>query len=163
MPNLLFHMVIYHLFSAVECLTLLLHWWAPGCWHFPLSSWTLVFSIFTIWLYLQHLDFVAVSTNCLVTRVCSCIENCLSWNHDCKTTCYYKVLGDRFPSPNLCSYDMEWCFHNIHKPQKIVTQCSFLLKGYLSAPLLLWSVTISIIKFYFVTLRKYGNKRSCQD
>lgn len=26
MPNLLFHMVIYHLFSAVECLTLLLHW-----------------------------------------------------------------------------------------------------------------------------------------
>lgn len=25
-PHLHFHMVIYHLFSAVECFTLLLHW-----------------------------------------------------------------------------------------------------------------------------------------
>lgn len=37
-PNLLFHMVISHLFSAVECLALLLHWRALGLWHFPLSS-----------------------------------------------------------------------------------------------------------------------------
>lgn len=46
------------------------------------------FLVFTIWLYLQHLDFVAASTNCLVTRVCSWTENCLSWNHHCKTTCH---------------------------------------------------------------------------
>lgn len=55
-PNLLFHMVIYHLFSDVGCLTLLLHWWAPGLWHFPLWRWTPIFSflqfdsIYNIWI-----------------------------------------------------------------------------------------------------------------
>lgn len=72
------------------------------CWGMPYSAsplvspWSLAlpsfelnsFLIFKILPYLQHLDFVAVSTNCLVTRVCSWTENCLSWNHHCKTTCY---------------------------------------------------------------------------
>lgn len=120
------------------------------------------FLIFTIWFYLQHLDFVAVTTNYLVTGL----------QLDRKLPQLKSSLQDNMllegsvrhvPSPNLCFYSMEWYLHNIHEPHKTVTQCSFLLKGCLPAQLLLWSVTISIIKFYFVTLKKYGNKRSCQD